>query len=55
MVEIERELTHTEIKAQIAEAKRKRDEAKTARDAKRTSEQKQDRVNLALLRGQSPI
>ena len=57
MVEIdERPLTASEIKAKIAEAKRKRDEANIKRDTKgrRKAEHKQgkSRVNQALLRGQ---
>jgi hypothetical protein len=52
----ERPLTANEIKAKIAEAKRKRDEANIKRDTKgrRKAEHKQgkSRVNQALLRGQ---
>ena len=52
----ERPLAREEIKAKIAEAKRKRDEANLKRDAKgrRKTEHKQgkSRVNASLLRGQ---
>lgn len=52
----ERPLSADEIKAKIAEAKRKRDEANIKRDTKgrRKAEHKQgkSRVNQALLRGQ---
>jgi hypothetical protein len=54
----EKHLSPEEIRAQIAEAKRKRDEAKHRTDAKgrRAKEQKlrNDRVNHALLRDQEP-
>lgn len=52
----ERQMARDEIRAKIAEAKRKRDEANLKRDTKgrRKAEQKQSkgRVNAALLRGQ---